>query len=111
RISSPTFGLPHSYTRQLFQTVVVPRMEYALQLWYRPVTECESARRSGTVWVTKALGKVQRQACKLIMGSLRTTATDMQNYHANIAPIHLRLNRLVYNAAARLAALPASNPV
>ncbi|KAJ7142118.1 hypothetical protein C8R43DRAFT_892285, partial [Mycena crocata] len=24
RISSPTFGLPHAYIRQLFQTVVVP---------------------------------------------------------------------------------------
>ncbi|KAJ7150970.1 hypothetical protein C8R43DRAFT_887160, partial [Mycena crocata] len=24
RIASPTFGLPHSYVRQLFQTVVVP---------------------------------------------------------------------------------------
>ncbi|KAJ7078293.1 hypothetical protein B0H15DRAFT_789043, partial [Mycena belliarum] len=24
RISTPTFGLPHSYVRQLFQTVVVP---------------------------------------------------------------------------------------
>jgi ribonuclease HI len=111
RISSPTFGLPHSYTRQLFQTVVVPRMEYALPVWYRPVMEREHARRGGTVWIAKVLGKVQRQACKLITGSLRTTATDTQNYHANIAPIHLRLNRSVYNATARLAALPASNPI
>jgi hypothetical protein len=111
RISSPTFGLPHSYTHQLFQTVVVPRMEYALPVWYRPVTAQEHARRSGTVWVAKVLGKVQQQACKLITGSLRTTASDTQNYHANIAPIHLRLNCSVYNATARLAALPASNPV
>ncbi|KAJ6512795.1 hypothetical protein C8R45DRAFT_774048, partial [Mycena sanguinolenta] len=37
RISTPTFGLPHAYTRQLFQTIVVPRMEYALPVWYRPV--------------------------------------------------------------------------
>ncbi|KAJ7203417.1 hypothetical protein B0H12DRAFT_977332, partial [Mycena haematopus] len=71
----------------------VPRMEYALPVWYRPVMEREHARRGGTVWIAKALGKVQRQACKLITGSLRTTATDTQNFHANIAPIHLRLNR------------------
>jgi ribonuclease HI len=75
------------------------------------VTEREHARRSGTVWIARALGKVQRQACKLITGSLRTTASDTQNYHANIAPIHLRLNRSVYNATARFAALPASNPI
>ncbi|KAJ7314506.1 hypothetical protein DFH08DRAFT_716678, partial [Mycena albidolilacea] len=82
RISSPTFRLPHSYTCKL----VVPRMEYALPVWYRPVMEREHARRNRTVWIAKALGKVQRQACKLITDSLRITATDTQNYHANIAP-------------------------
>ncbi|KAJ7340821.1 hypothetical protein DFH08DRAFT_704200, partial [Mycena albidolilacea] len=78
-ISFPTFGLPYSYTRQLSQTVVVPRMEYVLPLWYCPVMEHESVRRSGTVWVTKVLGKVQQQVCKLITGLLRTTVTDTQN--------------------------------
>ncbi|KAJ7149186.1 hypothetical protein C8R43DRAFT_874658, partial [Mycena crocata] len=34
RISTPTLGLPHSFIRQLFQTVVVPRMEYGLPVWY-----------------------------------------------------------------------------
>jgi hypothetical protein len=37
RISSPTSGLPHAYMHQLFQSIVVPRMEYALLVWYRPV--------------------------------------------------------------------------
>ncbi|KAK7007234.1 hypothetical protein R3P38DRAFT_3212925 [Favolaschia claudopus] len=89
RISTPTFGLPHSYMRQLFQTVVVPRMEYGLP----------------------ALGKVQRQACKLITGALRTTATDTLDFHANVLPVHIRLNRSAYNAATRLASLPSSNPI
>jgi hypothetical protein len=84
RISSPTFGLPHSYVRQLFQTVVVPRMEYALPVWYKPVSSNEDARRTGTVWVAKALGKVQRLATRLITGALRTTATDTLDFHANI---------------------------
>jgi hypothetical protein len=100
RISSPTFGLPHSYTCQLFQSIVVPQMEYALPLWYHLVIERDSARRSGTVWIAKALGKVQRQACKLITGSLRTTATDTQNFHANLLPTHIRLNHSVYNTTA-----------
>ncbi|KAK7021660.1 hypothetical protein R3P38DRAFT_2780859 [Favolaschia claudopus] len=106
RIASPTFGLPHSYVRQLFQSVVVPRMEYAL-----PVVEREGSRRAGAVWVAKALGKVQRQACKLITGALRTTATDVLDFHANLLPVHIRLNRSAYNAAARLASLPSSNPI
>ncbi|KAJ7334671.1 hypothetical protein DFH08DRAFT_614044, partial [Mycena albidolilacea] len=32
-ISSPSFGLPHSYVRQLFLTVVFPCMGYALPVW------------------------------------------------------------------------------
>ena len=98
RVSSPTFGLPHAFTRQLFQTVVVPRMEYALPVWYRPVSSNNDTRRTGTVWVANALGKVQRQACKLITGALRTTATDTLDFHANILPVHIRLNRTAYNA-------------
>ncbi|KAF7372169.1 hypothetical protein MVEN_00076000 [Mycena venus] len=69
------------------------------------------ARRAGTVWVAKALGKVQRQACKMITGALRTTATDTLDFHANLLPVHIRLNRSAFNAAARLATLPASNPI
>ncbi|KAK7015681.1 hypothetical protein R3P38DRAFT_2543353, partial [Favolaschia claudopus] len=99
RIASPTFGLPHFHIRQLFQSIVVPRMEYGLPVWYKPVVEREASRRAGTVWVTKALGKVQRQVYKLITGALRTTATDVLDFHANLLPMHLRLNRSAYNAA------------
>ncbi|KAJ7927209.1 hypothetical protein B0H13DRAFT_2653633 [Mycena leptocephala] len=35
-------------------------------------------------------------------GGLHTTATDTLNFLANILPIHIRLNRSVFNAAARL---------
>ncbi|KAJ7620887.1 hypothetical protein DFH06DRAFT_927830, partial [Mycena polygramma] len=83
---SYSFGLPHAYTRQLFQTVVIPRMEYALPVWYNPVSANTDARRTGRVWIANALGKVQRQAAKLITGALRTTATDTLNFHANLLP-------------------------
>ncbi|KAK6995564.1 hypothetical protein R3P38DRAFT_2800752 [Favolaschia claudopus] len=85
--------------------------KYALPVWYRPVVEREGLRRAGTVWVARALGKVQRQACKLITGALRTTATDVLDFHAHLLPVHIRLNRSAYKAAARLASLPSSNPV
>jgi hypothetical protein len=83
-ISSPTFGLPYAYTRQLFQSIVVPRMEYALLVWYCPVTMRVDTRRAGAVWVAKALGKVQRQACKLITGALHTSATDTLDFHTRV---------------------------
>ncbi|KAJ7182753.1 hypothetical protein C8R43DRAFT_827248, partial [Mycena crocata] len=65
----------------------------------------------GTVWVAKALGKVQRLVCKVITGALRTTATDLLDLHANILPVHIRLNRTTFNAAARLCSLPPSHPL
>ncbi|KAK7002023.1 hypothetical protein R3P38DRAFT_3215776 [Favolaschia claudopus] len=74
-------------------------MEYGLPVWYKPVVEREGSRRAGAVWVAKALGNVQRQACKLITGALRTTATDVLDFHANLLPVHIRLNRSAYNAA------------
>jgi hypothetical protein len=111
RISSPTFGLPHSHVRQLFQTVVVPRMEYGLPVWYRSISSNSDEWRTGTVWVAKALGKVQRLASKVITGALRTMATDVLDFHANLPPIHIRLNCSVYNAVARLTSLPQSHPL
>jgi ribonuclease HI len=111
RIAAPTFGLPHSHVRQLFQTVVVPRMEYALPVWYKPASSNEDARRTGTVWIAKALDKVQRMATRLITGALRTTATDTLDFHANLLPVHVRLNRSAFNAGTRLVTLPPSNPI
>ncbi|KAJ7874055.1 hypothetical protein B0H14DRAFT_3437973 [Mycena olivaceomarginata] len=82
-------------------TIVVPRMEYGLPVWYKPVSSNSDPRRM----------KVQRQACKLITVALRTTASDTLDFHANILPVHIRLNRSAFNAAARLASLPPSSPI
>jgi ribonuclease HI len=111
RISSPTFGFPHSHVRQLFQTVIVPRMEYGLPVWYRPISSNSDEQRTGTVWVAKALGKVQRLACKVITGALRTTATDVLDFYANLPPIHIHLNHSVYNTIAHLTSLPPLHPL
>ncbi|KAJ7692712.1 hypothetical protein B0H17DRAFT_1200293 [Mycena rosella] len=98
----PTFGFPHLYVRQLFQTVVVPCMEYALPVWYKPVSANADVHCSGMVCIAKALGKVQRLACKVIIGALRITATDSLEFHVNLLPVHICLNRSVFNAAVRL---------
>jgi ribonuclease HI len=38
-------------------------------------------------------------------------ATDVLDFHANLPPIHIRLNCSVYNAVARLTSLPQSHPL
>ncbi|KAK6981398.1 hypothetical protein R3P38DRAFT_3234154 [Favolaschia claudopus] len=39
------------------------------------------------------------------------TVTDVLDFHAHLLPVHILLNRSAYNAAARLASLPSSNPI
>ena len=37
RLTRPSFGLPAPYVRHLFTAVVVPKVEYALPVWYTPL--------------------------------------------------------------------------
>ncbi|KAF7354992.1 hypothetical protein MSAN_01414700 [Mycena sanguinolenta] len=94
-----------------YSSLAVPRMDYALPVWYMSVSSNEHTRRAGTVWIAKTIGKVQRHAARLIIGALRTTATDVLDFHANLLPVHIRLNRSAFNAGVRLASLPLSNPI
>ncbi|KAK7063814.1 hypothetical protein R3P38DRAFT_2491623 [Favolaschia claudopus] len=111
RLTRPSFGLPHRYVRQLYRSVVIPRMEYGLCVWYSPVVPNGNGRRKGSVGVLKQIQKVQNVACRLITGAFKTTPIDALNYMANIPPIELRLNQASFNSAARLAALPPAHPL
>lgn len=112
QLTRPTFGMPHKYIRQLYTVVVAPKMEYGLQVWYEPIREIPDCKRlKGSVSVANQLSKVQRLAAILTTGALRSTAADTLDYHAFLPPTHIRLNTSVFNAAARLASLPASHPL
>ena len=37
RLTRPSFGLPAQYVRRLYSAVVVPKVEYALPVWYMPL--------------------------------------------------------------------------
>lgn len=112
RLSKPTFGLPHKHIRQLVCSVVIPKMEYALPVWYTPVhTPAGSTRRTGSVGLANRLGKVQRLAARVISGAFKTTASTALDYHAGLPPIDLRLNQSAFNSTVRLASLPPSHPL
>lgn len=112
RLSRPTFGLPHQYARQLFVSIVCPKMEYGLPVWYTPVQRKAGAKRAtGSVGIARRVGRVQRLAALTITGAFRTTATVFLDYHAGLLPVELRLNQAVHRATARLASLPADHPL
>lgn len=112
RLTRPTFGLPHKYVKRLYESVVIPKMTYALDVWYTPITtEPGSTQRRGSVGFARRLGKVQRLAGILITGAIRTTANDLLDLHAHNIPIELRLNQICYKAAIRICTLPDTHPL
>lgn len=111
RLARSTFGLQQKYARQLFISVVVPRMEYGLAVFYEPVRMQDNGRRRGSVGVARRFGQVQRLAARLITGAFKTTSGEVLDIHAGLLPVDLRMNRSVFNAAARLACVPKQHPL
>ncbi|CAG7855244.1 SubName: Full=Uncharacterized protein {ECO:0000313/EMBL:CCA77710.1}; Flags: Fragment [Serendipita indica DSM 11827] len=111
RIHRAFHGLPIRSGRQLFNSVAIPRITYAADIWYTPLyTKPDSARRMGSVAITKKLQAVQRRAAIGITGAIRTTAGDTLDAHLNMLPIEETLRLTCQKAAARLASLPATHP-
>lgn len=112
RLSSTSTGIPLSLMRQLYLAVALPKMLYAVDLWYRPLFVGDTDTfQHGSIGVVRRLRRVQRIAALSITGAMRTTATDTVEVHAKLLPLEHRLQNLSYQAAIRLAAHPPSHPL
>ncbi|KIJ22827.1 hypothetical protein M422DRAFT_276688 [Sphaerobolus stellatus SS14] len=112
RLARPSFGLPAIRVKQLFTSMVLPKMEYALPVWYTPVKMNEATgRRTGSVHHTREMAKVQRLGGKIITGAFRSTATDALDLHAFMPPIDIRLEDSCHRETVRLASLPKLHPL
>ena len=107
RLTRPSFGLPAHHVRRIYKAVVLPKIEYALPVWYTPVKPATPNHwATGSAQHTRELEKVQRLACKLITGAFWTTATDVIELHAHVPPVALRLADSCHREALRLCTLP-----
>ncbi|CCA75678.1 hypothetical protein PIIN_09668 [Serendipita indica DSM 11827] len=105
-------GLPIRSGRQLFNSVAIPCITYATDIWYTPLyTKPDSARQMGSIAITKKLQAVQRRAAISITGAIRTTAGDTLDAHLNMLPIKETLRLTCQKAAAQQASLPATHPL
>ncbi|CCA76397.1 hypothetical protein PIIN_10390 [Serendipita indica DSM 11827] len=112
RIHRVARGLPLRMGRQLYQSVAIPRIQYAADIWFTPPhNNARKTRRTGSVAIIKKLQSVQRKAAIGITGAMRTTAGDVLNTHINLPPIDVTLNLACQKAAARLMSLPQSHPL
>ena len=87
-------------------------MLYAADIWYTPSHHSDPERIAlGSVGTVNKLTKVQRIAALHITGTLRSTATDVLEAHADLIPIRLALDKHSYSATLRLLTLPPNHPL
>ena len=112
RLSKSASGLSTVGTKQLYNTVAVPRFTYGVEVWYSLIYKPQGTQKSrGSVSVNNKLRTAQRKVATAITGGLRTTAGDVLDVHAYILPIDLLMNKLLYRAALHLCSLPKSHPL
>ena len=107
RIANAKWGTQYQYIRQLFVSVVAPRMDYAAIVWHRPAKYGQTHAPSQT----KSLSTAQRTAMKAILGAFRTTPTVALEVETNLAPTHLRLRRKVLRTMTRMQTHPDTHPL
>jgi hypothetical protein len=108
RIAKVTRGVPPHLIRRLYLAVAVPKIMYAADICF------ESSRTvggAGSTTVVAKLAAVQRKAAIAITGTMKTTATDVLDAHANLLPMQLLVEKMRARAAIRMATLPKSHPL
>ena len=112
RLSKPSYGLPHKFARQLYTSIAMPKMMYAVDVWCGPVwKECGAKRMVGSVGMVSKLSRVQRMSALHTTGALRTMATDALNAHADLLPTRLYINKACFRSTIRLASFPKAHPL
>ena len=112
RLTRTNLGIRPRLMRLLYISVAIPKMTYALDVWYVPPHKKEGKRNnSGSVRALRSMGKIQRIATRAITGGLWTSPNDLLDTHAGVLPANLMLERICHSAAVRTATLPASHPL
>ena len=112
RLTKMASGLSPSKTHQFCNTITIPALTYACDVWYTPpckLHHCRNAR--GSIHATKLLQPIQARATRLITGSLRGTTFDILDVHVNTPPVDLLFRKAQINAAAHLSSLLPKHPL
>ena len=105
-------GISIRLMRQLYIMVALPKMTYALDVWYTPPTKPLGHRQStSSVGVLWQMAKLQRLASLSIVGGMKLTPTDLLDAHTGLLPIELTLLWLCHRAAVWKCTLPQAHPL
>jgi hypothetical protein len=112
RVAKTASGMSASGVRQQYNTVAVPGFTYGAEVWYMSLFKLGGiGNTKGSVAITNKLKSIQRKVAVTITGALCTTAGDILDVHANILPIDLLFNKVLFWAAACLCSLPHTHPL
>ena len=97
-------------TKQLLNTVAVPRFTYSAEVWYTYLHKPETATKArGSVTITNKLCSVQCKVAKSITRRLSTTAGDIRDIHVYILLIDFLFCKLLFCATLHLCTLPTAH--
>jgi hypothetical protein len=107
RVANCTRGPTYQQTRNLFTSVVAPRMDHVAIIWHKPTKQGQTAPPSSTTKIDSA----QRTAMKAILGTFQTTSSMALQIETSLPPAHLRLRNKVLQSYTRMRTTPLTNPV
>ncbi|KAJ7593221.1 hypothetical protein C8J56DRAFT_1045686 [Mycena floridula] len=107
RLTNCTNGMPQKFIRRL--SLVLSHQEWNTHLLSGTTPFETELCRKGSVGFAMKPSKPQRLACRFAVGGLRSTAAEALNLHANLLPVHLRLNLAVFKIVQHCKKIPCSH--
>ncbi|KIM61084.1 hypothetical protein SCLCIDRAFT_26221 [Scleroderma citrinum Foug A] len=93
RLAKPSLGIKNKFTCTLFNSVVIPKMLYGVNVWGAKMT-ASLGKRAGRKGQGKILERVLHTHAITTSGAMRTTATDTAVAHANLTPMPFTLHKI-----------------
>ena len=112
QVTAPSWGLTPQHTHKMFNSVAIPRILYAVDIWGIPKPiEGTAVNKRNTSTVVSKLASTQRAGALVVTGGLWTTPTDILDMHAHLMPMHLERDKICHRAATRIVTLPPAHPL
>ena len=109
-LAKPSLGIKNKFTHLLFNSIVVPKMLYRVDVWGEKMV-AEMGKRAGRKGQGQVLERVLWTHAITSSGAMRTTATDAAVAHANLTPMPFILQKVCHHAYLCMTTLPPSNPI
>ena len=86
RLAKPSLGIKNKFTHLLFNSIIVPKMLYGVDVWGAKMV-AEMGKRAGRKGQGRVLERVLWTHAITSSGAMRTTATDAAVAHTNLTPM------------------------